>query len=187
MPKISPVIPNEILLKELDSLDGSILIIPEQCGMLIGSSKRQLKDDRKNGSPPPYVKKGGSNMYRIEDVRNYLKSLAVYQSTSEEFKAKLKERGSNSLGVHLSFADFLNNGSIGDSWTFTLIHGKPIDFIASLSLQIEDEEGVACRNLTLDEYLDMRLRSANIERSDAEGLKLAGTIGDYPIGKKPPI
>ena len=188
MPKITPLIPTEVLLKELDSLAGSILIIPEQVAKLTATSKRQLKDDRENGAPPPYVKKGGSYMYRIEDVRNYLKSLPVYQSTSEEYRAKLKENGSSYLGVHLSFGDFLNHGTLNDSWSFTIIKGKPIDFIASLALEIEDEEGVECKDLTMEEYLNLRLKSAYIEHAEWERRELeGGATGKFPEHTTPQI
>ena len=83
MPKIKPLIPTDYLLEHLDRLSGLIQIIPEQAGMLLGILTSQLEENRKAGEPPPFVKQGGSYRYRIEDVRNYLKSNPIYSTVWE--------------------------------------------------------------------------------------------------------
>jgi hypothetical protein len=75
MSKFTPLIPTEILLRELHSLSGSIRIIPDQVTAIIGLSRSQLLNNRtrKQGAMP-FVREGGKILYRIEDVRNYVKA-----------------------------------------------------------------------------------------------------------------
>ena len=88
MPKISSPISDDYLLKNLDLIAGDILLIPRQVGMLIGKSVSQLKEDRTEGNPPPFVKTGGSIRYRIGDVRGYLKGLPIYPNTTHSIMAE---------------------------------------------------------------------------------------------------
>jgi len=76
MPIVTPLIPTEFLLRELDTLAGDIRIIPEQVSVIIGIPKKKLVDHRLYGCMP-HVWEGGKILYRIEDVRNYLKAKEV--------------------------------------------------------------------------------------------------------------
>ena len=159
--------------------------------MIMGISKSQLEALRKDEEPaqgekqgPAWIRQGGSVLYRVEAVRTLLRSQQEFKSLNEERAAKSKISSTKNLGgsnLIESFNAFLNNGALNDSWDFTIIKGRPVDFIASLSLQIEDEDGVECKTLTLEEYLNMRLKAAYIEYDNAERLELVGSIsGEYP-------
>jgi hypothetical protein len=73
MPKSTPLIPTDFVLRELDTLAGSIRIIPEQVSVIIGIPTSKLEDLRYKGKLP-FVKEGGKILYRVEDVRNYLQT-----------------------------------------------------------------------------------------------------------------
>jgi|WetSurMetagenome_2_1015567.scaffolds.fasta_scaffold50474_2 hypothetical protein len=99
MAKISPLIPNDVVLRDFDKLSGSARLIPEQVSMIMGVSIRQLEKNRKAGHPLPYIKEGGKVLYRVEDVRNYLNSQPVYKDSAEAFAAKQKEDAARLLGI----------------------------------------------------------------------------------------
>lgn len=151
MPKINPLIPNELLLEKLDALSGLIQIIPEQVSMIVGLSPSKLKENRANGEPPPFVKEGSSYRYRIEDVRNYLRDKAVFKSTLQMQKHEAE-------AVYLafgSFTDFMNMGELADQWPFAVIAGKPVEFFTSLAMNADEEE-TECEFLTMEQYLGLR-------------------------------
>ena len=180
MPKINPLIPNGLLLEKLDSLAGSIQIIPEQVSMIIGSSTSKLKENRANGEPPPFVKEGSSYRYRIEDVRKYLRDKAVYKSTLQMQKHEAE-------AVYLSFGsftDFMNKGELADQWPFAVITGKPVEFFESLSMNVDEEE-TECVFLTMEQYLHQR-KNCEYQRAaiDEKELLLKSLEGlNLPTGK----
>jgi hypothetical protein len=77
MPKSSPLIPTEFVLRELDTLSGSIRIIPAQVSIILGFSKNQLVENQCVKNALPFVKEGGKTLYRVEDVRNFLKAKRI--------------------------------------------------------------------------------------------------------------
>ena len=164
MPKVSPLIPTELILRELDNLTPHILLIPEQVSMLIGSSPEQMKVDRQEGNPPPFTRQGGSIRYKLGDVRDYLRTKPSFKNDGEahEYAQKMRALG--------SFPNFLNQGSLNESWPFTIIKDRPVDFFASLALSVDDES--TCQWLTLEEYLNQRLRAGYQERVDTERKEL---------------
>ena len=93
MPKVSPLIPNELLLREFDHLSPLIQLIPEQVSMLIGISIAQLKDNREEGYPPPFTKQGGAIRYQLGAVRDYLKSKPSFNNGGESYAYEKKHRG----------------------------------------------------------------------------------------------
>jgi hypothetical protein len=74
MPKTTPLISNDIVLREFDTLAGTIRLIPNQVSMIMGITMSQLEVNRSKGHALPYVKEGGKILYRVEDVRNYLRA-----------------------------------------------------------------------------------------------------------------
>ena len=89
MPKVSPLIPNELLLSEFDHLSPLIQLIPEQASMLMGISLEQMKSNRREGHPPPHTKQGGSIRYQLGAVREYLKSQPSFNNELEAFAYKM--------------------------------------------------------------------------------------------------
>lgn len=92
MPKVSPLLPNELLLREFDHLSPLIQLTPEQVSMLIGISRKQMEDNRAAGNPPPFTKQGGSIRYQLGAVRDYLKSKPSFKNTGQAFEYEKKYR-----------------------------------------------------------------------------------------------
>ena len=83
MPKVTPKISDEQLLKEFSTLDGEILLLPAQVAKILAISVETLKSNRSDGAPPRFVKVGGSYHYRVADVLAYLKANPVFNNGME--------------------------------------------------------------------------------------------------------
>jgi hypothetical protein len=178
MPKIVPMIPSEVLLREFDRLSPSLLLVPEQVAMVTGATPERLREERRAGKPPPFVSDGKRVHYVLGVVRDHvwsrIKSETFHSTRDAQRAAANREAG---LDVELlrdkspifrfsSFGDFLTQGGLDDQWPFTIVAGKPIDFFASLAMGSElPTDGVACGWLSLDEYLMHRRQAAHTEAS----------------------
>lgn len=175
MPKVTPAIPNEIVLAKLgdrSTLSDELWLIPSQVGMLLGRSVDQLEEDRKVGNPPPSMKpwnEKGPVRYRLGTLRDWM-----FGPASEEYKDTRAAREGlekRKLIGFATFSDWLDGANNADEWPFLLRRGKaPIDFWKSLSLSealaLNDED--SCGWLNLDEYLSKRREAARIADAAAE-------------------
>jgi len=87
MKSLSPI-PTDVLLEKFDSLSGEVRITPDQLAMILGIGVGTLQDYRNRGKPPPHVREGTKVLYRMKDVRKYLKNQPVYGSTWDFHMAK---------------------------------------------------------------------------------------------------
>jgi len=172
MIKETPLIPTEIVLRELSKLDGAIRLIPIQVSMVLGLSKAELDEKLENGQPPPAILEGEKIRYRVDAVRAYAKSAQAYKPTTPT-KAVSKPDTRRLGGFHLikSFNNFLTHGKLNDRFPLIIIKGLPIDLYSSLSMEIDDDEAEGSW-LTTEEYLNMRLKAAYIENDHATRLEL---------------
>jgi hypothetical protein len=181
MVKETPLIPTEIVLRELSRLDGAIRLIPIQVSMVLGLSKAELDEKLDNGLPPPAILEGDKIRYRVDAVRAYAKSAQAYKPTTP-IKAVPKPESRRLGGFHLieSFNNFLTHGRLNDRFPFIIIEGLPIDLYSSLSMELDDD-GAEGGWFSMEEYLIMRLKAAYIENDIATRLELEGSIPDeYP-------
>lgn len=167
MPKVKPYIPTELVLTKLHDLIPEIQLIPAQVEMLLGIGSDQLKQDREDGKPPPFVKQGGVFRYRLGDVRDYLKSKPVFNNTAQAMAEKMREIE--------SYSSFMSNAQLDDQWPFAIVGGKPIDFFESLGVQLDENED-HCEWLTLLEYLDKRKAYGQIEIAKREQRELEALV-----------
>lgn len=78
MPKLSPAIPDEVLLAafgDRSRLSDELWITSHQLAMLMGRSIGQLDEDRKVGNPPSYMRPWGTRgpvRYRLGTVRDFM-------------------------------------------------------------------------------------------------------------------
>jgi len=179
MPKVTPGIPNEIVLAKLgdrQALSDDLWLIPTQVGMLLGRSQEQLEEDRKVGNPPPAMRpwsESGPVRYKLGTIRDMMLGPA-----SEEYvntRAAREGVQKRALLGFATFSDWLDEAKPADEWPFLLRKGKaPVDFWKSLALSevlaLNDED--SCGWLSLDEYLSARREAARI--ADAES-----QVADY--------
>ena len=65
-------------------MDGSDLLTPSHVAMILGVSASTLEKYRDSGAHPlPFVGEGESLVYRVDDVRNYIKSEPVLRKAQE--------------------------------------------------------------------------------------------------------
>jgi hypothetical protein len=160
MPKVSPAIPDSLILKHLSDrveLSDEIPLLPQQVAMLLGRSKDQMQEDRKVGKPPPHFKIGGDHgpvRYRLGGVRDFIFSHSEKVSTS----TPARPRGSVKAS---SFSDFIRKGGLEDKWPFTFeaTKGKDIliEFFESLARVSELSDEAECMLLSLEEMLNKRI------------------------------
>ena len=113
MIKETPLIPTEIVLRELSRLDGAIRLIPIQVSMVLGLSKAELDQKLDKGLPPPAILEGDKIRYRVDAVRAYAKSAQAYKPATP-IKATPKPSSRRLGGFHLidSFNNFLTHGML---------------------------------------------------------------------------
>jgi hypothetical protein len=181
MVKETPLIPTEIVLRELSRLDGAIRLIPIQVSMVLGLSRAELDAKLESGLPPPALLEGDKIRYRVDAVRAYAKSAQVYKPATP-VKAAPKPESRRLGGFHLieSFNNFLTHGKLNDRFPFIIIKGLPIDLYSSLGMELADDEAEGLW-LTMEEYLYMRLDSARAAKIEAERqAMITEADGDYP-------
>lgn len=174
MPKVTPGIPDEIVLAKLadrQALSDELWLIPSQVGMLLGRSTDQLEEDRKSGNPPPSMRpwhEKGPVRYRLGTLRDWMLGPASdeYASTRMAREGSEKRR----LIGFSTFADWIDQAKPADEWPFLLRKGKPpIDFWKSLAmaeaLSLNDDD--ECGWLTLDDYLSVRRDAAWVAENSA--------------------
>ncbi len=161
------------LILNLEKMPADYPLVPEEVAQILRVSVRELDEWRRpdSGHPMEHRREGlkdGINLYRVEDVRNYLKSQPTFKD-NKETRPEAKKR-------HESFSQFMTNGTLGDEWDFTIIrkHEKPVDMWENLGRFANDE--IVCRTLTLEEYLNMRLKAAFREKVEFEDRELRGVI-----------
>ncbi|WP_205183035.1 hypothetical protein [Burkholderia sp. LMG 13014] len=174
-------------IEDRASLPDALWITPQQVGLLLGGrSVEQLEDDRKAGTGPKWSKpfgERGAVRYRLGAVRDFM-------INTPEFSNMLEMRIALGSSALLTFSDFLDRGTLDDTWPFLLREGVPVDFFKSLTLGdalTDDDRAVV---LTLDGYLTQRLaagRQAKVAAERAELLAAADSVkvDDNPLPRSP--
>lgn len=148
MPKVDPLIPDDIVLTKLEELSALLLLIPRQVSMVTALTMGQLEEYRKAGKPPRFTNEGGPVRYFIGDVREYLLSMRRYTSTREA----RTEKDAMLAGLGFSsFREFLDYGTPEAQWPIAIVGGRYVDFFDSLSMELADED--TCEWMSLREYL----------------------------------
>lgn len=186
MPKVTPSIPNDLLLARLSdrtALDDALWLIPPQVGMLLGRSTDQLEEDRKAGNPPPAMKPWGEKgpvRYRLGTVRDYMLGPAAteYANTTAA-RIDLARRATAGIKGFATVNDWMDGARWGDEWPFLVRkHRPPIDFFKSLGLGDALSDSDEVRWLTLEAYLQLRKEAALAQLAVDEKSALAdGTRG----------
>lgn len=173
MPKQVPLIPDELVLRELDSLAPSICVTASQAAMVLGISVPQLEERRRAGTPPPFISDEvrGKVRYTIGALRDHIRS-HTHQSTY----AARSVAGARASGMpNSSFAQFAAEASPADLWPFALVkHGRPVDLFRSLWMELDGEP--ECEWLTLEDFGRLLATAAATEAAHIEHVALSGQV-----------
>lgn len=89
MPRLTQYTFSEAFLDGLSRMDGSALLIPSQVAMILGVSASTLEKYRDSGEHPlSFVRVGEGVAYRVDDVRNHLKSQSEIRKAQEAKSAQ---------------------------------------------------------------------------------------------------
>lgn len=183
MPKVSPAIPDAIILAHIgdrEKLSDDLWLIAPQLSMLLGRSVDQLDEDRKVGNPPPAMKPWGEKgpvRYKMGTVRAFMFGKASTEYNNTEHARQEIAKRNLTTSAFTNFEGFLANARPNDVWPITVHKGTPIDFFRSLGLDdtLTDED--TCQWMTLDEYLERRRSAAWTNEAKIDGqIPLTGSF-----------
>lgn len=170
VPKHVPLIPDEVVLRELDTLAPSICVTASQAAMVLGVSVPQLEERRRAGSPPPFVSDGdirGKVRYSVGALRDHIRENTHRNTQAARTTAKARAAGM----AFSTFAEFVASSSYESVWPFVIAeHGRPVDLLRSLSMDFADEP--ECVWLTLEGFGLGLAAAAVAERVVAEHTEL---------------
>lgn len=162
MPKVIPMIPDQMVVTRLSELDELSCLTPKQVGMILGKTEKQLEEARKAGTGPRFDSNGGRVRYFVGHVRDYQRDRMKNHTYLTTLEAKLaaetrvagfdvQEANRKSTLGFASLDQFLIYADEGDLWPFAIVAGRPIDFFKSMGMELSDED--ECCWLDLAEYV----------------------------------
>lgn len=144
-------IPDEMLVAGgVHDLDPELLITTAQAAMLLGCAVSGMAERKRSGRPPPPRQpegRGTKVSYVLGEV------LAARRSVPALSNVAARKAQENRIRGFPTFAAFLAEGHLTNDWPFAIMGGRPLDFIQSLGMRLEDAD--ECRWLTLGQYLDL--------------------------------
>ncbi len=197
MPKQTLSVTNEKLLAEMRTLDADLLITEKQAALILGESSETLRWKRREqdkkvqaaamGKPVAEIDllpvdqsmARGRVRYALGDVRRVRNNRTHVGRAARDAAQKRREEG------WMGFGSWLANASMDDAWIFTIVDGVPIDFTTSLVMADQkdwEEDSEQIEQLTLADYLSMRLQAANLASATREADTLARGMPD-PAGE----
>lgn len=199
MPKRRPAISDETLRRELGALDDGVLLLPQQVILICGLSEGQLKEHRRTDPPkPPHpeprTKPREAPWYSLGACRQY-RAWKQEQADANAEIARRKSGHRNTTG----FASWLNSSTLqSEPWPCALVgpFKRPVDAWATIRGEVKMGRSDRIKWLTLFEYLNARLQSANDQAvaedrvanqavADARAAR-AGTVNGPPRGRPYP-
>lgn len=154
-------IPDEMLVAGgVHDLDPELLITTAQAAMLLGCAVSGMAERKRSGRPPPPRQpegRGTKVSYVLGEV------LAARRSAPALSNVAARKAQQDHIRGFPTFAAFLAEGHLTDQWPFAIVQGRPVDFIASLSMSIDREDD--CQWLSLGQFSDLLKRAAG--RSEA--------------------
>lgn len=187
MPKQTLSVEDDVLLREVDTLPAATKITEQQAALLIGCSAENLRWKRRNQDKKVKAAAQGKNVaptdlmpvqqgasgcsvrYKLGDVRRAMNAETHLGQSARD--AAHQRRADGWMG----FGSWLAQASLDDAWTFTIVDGVPIDFATSLVMadQVDwEEDSELIEELTLAQYLSMRLQTANLAAATRQADKL---------------
>jgi hypothetical protein len=171
-------IPDEMLIAGgVHDLDPELLITTAQAAMLLGCAVSGMAERKRSGRPPPPRQpdgRGSKVSYVLGEV------LAARRSAPAPSNAKGRKAQQDHIRGFPTFAAFLAEGHLPDQWPFAIVKGRPVDFIASLSMGLDN--GNDCVWLTLGQYVDQLKVVAEHDAARAENRSMESKTGVAKCG-----
>lgn len=176
-------IPDEMLIAGgVHDLDPELHITTAQAAMLLGCAVSGMAERKRSGRPPPPRQPDGRGTkvsYVLGEV------LAARRSVPALSNVAAKKAQQDHIRGFSTFAAFLADGHLSDQWPFAIVQGRPVDLIASLTMNLSDED--RCLWLTLGQYLDELKTSASAAEAAAGNARMDRETDDALGSSRDPI
>lgn len=152
-------------------LDPATGLIAAQAAVLLGRSKTRMDGDRRDGKPPASYLDGRKVWYPLGEVlAERARMQGITPEQAREAALKRVRKG------EWTFNGFMANGALEDSWPIAAVRGIPMDFLATLAMDLEDDDLGTVQDMTLEDFLVERLEAGRRKRAEQsqQGLE-AGT------------
>lgn len=172
MPKRRPAIPDDVLLRELDTLSDSVRLLPTQVIIVTGLSVSQLKENQRRAPPrPPHPEpreKGHPGLWFT------LGALRAYLATVQEQAAIDAELGRRPFERKLRFSAWLGTHGIRTQWPCALVgpHKRPVDLFATIRGEIPMERTDKATWLTREAFLAALVAADKAETAAKERARI---------------
>jgi hypothetical protein len=167
-------IPDEMLVAGgVHDLDPELHITTAQAAMLLGCAISGMAERKRSGRPPPPRQPDGRGTkvsYVLGEV------LAARRSAPAPSNAVARKAQQDYVRGFPTFATFLSRGHLSDQWPFAIVQGRPMDIIASLRMDLSDDD--RCLWLTLGQYLDELKTSASAAEAAAADSRMESKTGE---------
>lgn len=166
------------LLMAIEALPASKLLTQAQVCLLLECTPRWLEEQRSRGAPPPYVQLGDRMVrYAVGPLREWLKRTIDQAPASPTEQRKRVAGGALGFDEPIlrggrrkklptdTFGRFVALGQAADEWPFLVKapHGRPIDFLGSLTFDATDEDASVW--LTLEAFASQVSRALLHEKA----------------------
>lgn len=162
MPKRVTAVSTEFLMRQVSSLDDSVLLLPEQVFVLTGLSLGMLKERMRTRPPqPPHPmpreKSHTAIWYSLGEIRRFLKE-----------RAENAEADHIAATRHWTFSAWVNTATPDERWAITLVgpHRKPVDFFATVRGEVPMTRTDRSKWMTLSEYFTALKHAVTAAKSE---------------------
>lgn len=169
MPSQVPSISTERLISAgVYDLDPNLPLLASQVEVLLSRSKSRVESDRRDNKPPPSYLDGTKVLYPLGGVLD--ERARTQGKTREQCREEAQQRARQG---GWSFAAFVGSGELNDTWPIAIVRGQPVDFFASLAMELGEDEISDVAEMTLEEFLQRRLEALRLAEANRSAAELA--------------
>lgn len=163
-------------------IDPHTPLVASQAAVLLGRSKTRMDSDRRDGKPPKHYKEGRKVLYPLGEVlAERARSQNITPEQAREAALKRVRQG------EWTFNGFLASGSLQDTWPVATVRGRPMDFLATIGMQLEDDDMERIEDMTMERFLMARLEAGRREAAQPtqHALQAATSMAVDPADPRP--
>lgn len=142
-------------------LDPETPLLSAQAAALLGRSKTRMDSDRRDGKPPKHYLDGRKVLYPLGEVleeRARMRGITPEQAR-EAARKRVRQGGR-------TFNSFLGQASLDDTWPIATVRGRPMDLLATIGMDLDEEDLERVEDTTMERYLVARLEAGQRERAE---------------------